>query len=401
MPLIPEDALNILLSHITAVEEGVEIPLHLASGRVLLNDISAALAVPHFRRSPLDGYALHAADLADAAKDHPARLRVTGEADAGCTAHFDIRPGEALRIMTGAPVPDSCDCVIRQEDTNAGMETVEIYASLKSGMNVCPIGEDMAEGTSIARKGDVIDASLIGALATQGLQSVKVTRPVRVLLIHTGDELRLPGQALQYGQIYDSNGPTLLARLHELGAEPLTCPKPFADDPGEVAAFIRENLPHIDLIVSTGGVSVGKKDIMHEVLPLLGAERLFWRIAMKPGSPLLCGEIEKKLMICLSGNPFAARVGFELFVKPVLARLAGRTDPQNPEVFATLRTAFPKASPQRRMIQGRYFAGDVHLTGGSTTNGSTLGMVGCNCLIDIPAGSPPLQAGSRVRILML
>ena len=399
-PMIPEDALDLLLRHAAPAGQAEDVPLVKSSGRILAETLTAGLAVPHFRRSPLDGYACHAADISGASPENPAVLKVIGEADAGCTRTFHAGVGEALRIMTGAPVPDGCDCVIRQEDTDEGMDTVKIYQALKPGMNVCPAGEDIPEGTLIAEKGTVMDASLIGALATQGMETVRVFRPVHVLLLQTGDELLAPGEKPAYGKVYDSNGPVLTARIQELGAE-VTHHITSLDDPVHAAHLIRESLSSVDLIISTGGVSVGKKDIMHQVLPELSATRLFWRIAMKPGSPLLCAEVSGRLMICLSGNPFAARVGFELFAKPVIARLSGSTAPVNPGFDAVLMNDFPKSSPQRRMIQGRYAAGTVHVTDGSTTNGSTLGMVGCNCLIDIPAGSPALKAGEQVRVLML
>ena len=170
-----------------------------------------------------------------------------------------------------------------------------------------------------------------------------------------------PGQALPFGRIYDANRTVLTARLAELGAQAHVLTSE-ADDPQRVAAVLREAAGQDDLILTTGGVSVGRKDIMHQVLPLMGAERLFWQVAMKPGSPLLCGVCQGKLMICLSGNPFAALACFEVFAAPVLRRLAGQSDCRTHRAHATLHGGFPKSSPGRRLIRARYEGGDVCLT---------------------------------------
>jgi len=156
-----------------------------------------------------------------------------------------------------------------------------------------------------------------------------------------------------------------------------------------------------DVIITTGGVSVGKKDILHEVLPLMGARQLFWRVSMKPGTPLLCGLYEDKLLICLSGNPFAAMACWEVFAKPVLSRLSGSTEEVNRRIRVQLEGGFPKASGQRRMVRG-FFDGETVRPGGQRhSSGSLSTAVGCNCLIDIPAGSPALQSGNMVEVLLL
>ncbi|MBR1684281.1 MAG: molybdopterin molybdotransferase MoeA [Clostridia bacterium] len=396
----PESALELLLQHVRPVKETMELPLSQSLGYVLAADLLAPISVPPFDRSPLDGYALHAADIADASRENPVMLRVIGEADAGCTEHFTVAPGQALRIMTGAPVPESCDCVIRQEDTDEGMEQAAFYASVKSGMNICRAGEDVREGTEVMQKGTRLSAYHLGVLSSLGFTRVPVYAKPKVLLLTTGDELTPPGHPLAYGKIYDSNQAMLYARLLELGADVIALDY-IPDHPEDAAEKIRAHGDAADLIITTGGVSVGKKDIMHAVLPLLGATQLLWRIAMKPGSPLLCGLWNDRLLLCLSGNPYAAAAGFELFAKPVLRASAGDTETSNRKTRAVLDGSFPKASPQRRMIRGSYFGGAVAPTGANQTNGSLYAMLGCNCLIDLPAGSPPVQSGDEVEIILL
>ncbi len=395
-----ESALALLLDHAQSVTETETVPLLSADGRRMAEDVISPLAVPPFDRSPLDGYCLHSADIAQASRENPAVLRVIGEACAGCGDVFAPGPGEALRVMTGAPVPPCCDCVIRQEDTDEGMDQVRIYAPVKAGGNICRAGEDVARGALVLRSGDVLDPVAIGVLSSLGITEVKVFRQVKVALLCTGDELCAPGQPLPFGKIYDSNRAVLTARLRRLGVA-VQVLSDVPDNPEEAAERLRQAAESADILLTTGGVSVGKKDIMHQVLPLLGAQRLLWRIAMKPGSPLLCGLLGQKLLICLSGNPFAALCCFEVFAKPVLAKLGGARDVGIRRLRVPLADGFGKASPGRRLIRARYDGQAVHVDSANHSSGSLMTMLGCNCFVDIPAGSGPLEAGQNVEILLL
>lgn len=395
-----ESALALLLSHAAPVPGRETVPLSCARGRVAAQDIASPIPVPPFDRSPLDGYALNSRDIAGASRERPVRLRVIGEACAGCGEHFSVARGEALRIMTGAPIPEGCDCVIRQEDTDEGMEYAAIYARVSSGENICRAGEDVAQGACVVRAGERITSAHVGVLASLGVTQVNVYARVRAALLCTGDELVQPGEALPYGKIYDANRAALTARLSELGVQAHVL-NSEGDDPEHVAAALQRAAQDADILLTTGGVSVGKKDIFHSVLPRMGAQRLFWQVAMKPGSPLLCGLYEGKLLICLSGNPFAALACFELFAKPVLARLEGSTERINPRTKAVLRGVFAKKSRGRRLIRARCEGGNVYLTGENHSSGSLASMIGCNCLIDIPAGSDALSEGEPVEVIWL
>ena len=395
-----ESALSCLLDHAVPVTGRQSVALADALGRVAAEDIASPIDVPPFDRSPLDGYALHSEDIADASREQPAVLRVIGEACAGCGTRYRVARGEALRVMTGAPVPPECDCVIRQEDTDEGMELARMYAPVGSGKNICRAGEDVPRGACVVRQGERITSAHIGVLSSLGVTSVQVYARVRAALLCTGDELVQPGEPLTYGKIYDANRAVLTARLCELGVQAnVLCSE--RDDPQHVADVLRAAAQDADVIITTGGVSVGKKDIFHAVLPAMGAQRLFWRVAIKPGTPLLCGLYEGKLIICLSGNPFAALACFELFAKPVLARLCGCTDPVNVRAHAVLRGTFAKKSGGRRLIRARCEGGNVYMTGDNHSSGSLATMIGCNCLIDIPAGSGALADGDQVEILLL
>lgn len=395
-----ESALALMLARVKPVQETMQLALMDALGYVAAEDLLSPMPTPPFDRSPLDGYALHSEDIATASREHPACLTVIGEACAGCGTHFAVARGQALRLMTGAPVPPDCDCVVRQEDTDEGLDTVQVYAPVGHGKNICLAGEDVAQGTVLLRRGEKITGVHIGVLSSVGVTAVKVYRRVRAALLATGDELAQPGEPLRFGQIYDANRATLTARLAEIGVKVNVLPS-CPDEPEQVAEVLAQAAKDADILITTGGVSVGKKDIMHRVLPLMGAERLFWKVAMKPGTPLLCGLLGDRLMLCLSGNPFAALACFEVFAVPVLHRLGGETDWQSVRIRATLTSDFSKASPGRRLIRAQCVGGNVSLTGENHSSGSLSTMIGCNALIDIPAGSGPLRAGDEVEVLLL
>lgn len=395
-----ESVLTLLLAHCGAVNENETLPLLSALGRVTACDIVAPMNVPPFDQSPLDGYALHSEDIAQASRENPVFLRVIGEACAGCGEIFHPQRGEALRIMTGAPVPPECDCVIRQEDTDEGMELAAFYAAVKHGANVCRAGEDVRKGALIVRRGERLTSAHIGVLSSLGFCEVTCRRRVRAALLSTGDEITRPGNPLSFGKIYESNSAALAARLIELGIEAEVM-APRRDDAQLVADTLTEALARNDILMTTGGVSVGKKDILHQVLPLMGAERLFWKVAMKPGMPTMAGQKDGKLIICLSGNPFSALACFEVFAVPVLRKLSGEQICDSRRVRTVFRGQFGKAGKARRIVRAFFDGNSARLTGENQSNGSLSTMIGCNCLIDIPAGNGPLCDGDEITVILL
>ena len=371
------------------------LPAVQALGRTLASHVTAPMDQPPFDRSPLDGYALRSADLTGANREHPAVLEVVDTVYAGDEARIPVGPGQAVRLMTGAMLPPGCDCVAPQEDTDRG-DPVSVFVSLKPFQNYIYQGEDYRKGVRLLGKGTRLDAAALGVLAGAGITEAEVYRRPRVGLLTTGDEVVSPGTPLPAGKIYGSNQMLLAARLSELGFEPETAHR--RDDPAAVAEAMRELLEICDVLLTTGGVSVGDKDIFHQALPLLGAERIFWRVNLKPGTPAMYSVYEGKPILSLSGNPFAAFTTFELLARPLLAALSGEEGPRWGE--GVLDTPFPKASPRRRFIRGRYENGHITLPEGHAS-GMLASLVGCNCLAELPAGSPPAEAGTRVRILLL
>ena len=398
--LILEQAQNLLLERVNMIKDAEEITLWDAGGRVLAKDIYAEHDQPPFPRSPLDGYAVRSADISTASKDHPVRLRVLEEVDAGHVGSRCVEPGTAVRIMTGAPIPDGADCIVGQEDTDYGEETVEVYEPIGSYENYCYAGEDYKAGTKILGEGLLLGAVEVGILASLGLEGVSVYRSPKAAVITTGDEIILPGEELAGGKIYDSNLYTLVTRLRMWGME-VTAKERVGDDAAFAAERIREAAGNADLVITTGGVSVGKKDIMHEVVKLLGCETIFWKIAVKPGMPTLCAQYQGKLLICLSGNPYGATVNLELLVRPLLCKMSGRPDLKIRRVRAVTVSTFPKMSRVTRYVRGYYENGKVRIPDGSNASGILSTMCGCNCLIEIPAGTSRLERGDTADIILL
>lgn len=395
-----EEAEKVLLSRVEKIEKTEEINLWNCVGRVLSKDVTAIRNQPPFSRSPLDGYAVKSEDIAKASKENPIVLSVLGEVDAGEVFDKKVVSGTAVRIMTGAPIPEGADCVIRQEDTDYGEEQAEIRASLKPFQNYCFEGEDYKKGAVVLEKGTVLGAAEAGVLASLGKSSVSVYQKPKVVLLTTGDEIVLPGEELLPGKIYDSNLYTLGTRLLAWGTD-ISYRGRAGDDAQNIADVIRREAQTADIIVTTGGVSVGKKDMMHEVLEILGCERLFWKIAIKPGMPTLCAQYNGKLLICLSGNPYGAAVNLELLVRPLLAKIMRRKDLEIKRIKAISKSEFLKKSKVTRYVRARYEDGKVSVPEGSNASGVLSSMCGCSCLIEIEAGTACIRKGDSVWIVLL
>ena len=376
-----------------------------AHGRILAEDVCAPISQPPWPRSPLDGYALRAADSAGASKDAPRMLRVVDTIYAGGWSEVTVQPGECVRLMTGAPIPVGCDCVIRQEDTDLGAERVKIYKALSAWDNYCKIGDDFLKGDKLLPAGTKLNGNALGVLASAGLhrddERLTVYKRVRCAVLCTGDEL-VPNavRPLPPGKIYSSNEAVLSSRLSELGMELIVVRGEFTDDPAALAAAIREAAGTADVIFTTGGVSVGAKDILHETLPRLNADRVFWQVRLKPGSPMMFSIYNGKPLLSLSGNPFAASATFELFGRVLLSVRSGDASLRAQVVTAELDTPFEKFGRGRRFVRSVFRDGHVTIPQGHSS-GQLASAVGTNCLAEIPPADAPLRAGSTVRVWLL
>lgn len=396
MPICVERAVELSRAAAAVLEEG-QVPLPQALGRTLRRPVFAPFPQPPFDRSPLDGYALRAADIVSASEEMPALLRVAEKVCAGQVPSRPLAPGQAVRVMTGAMLPAGADCVIRQEDTDLGEERVRIFHAAAAGENRCLAGEEYAAGTLLLDRGTRMDAAALAVAAGAGMERLWVCRRARTAVIATGDELCAPGCPLPPGKVYDANTAYLEARLGQLGMPPDVSIRSGDTLEGIVRAL--EACAGSDLIVTTGGVSVGERDLMEPALTAWGAEVVFHGVAMKPGMPTLLARRGGTVVLALSGNPFAAAVAFELFARPVLGRMTEAPGLEMERTTALAAADFQKpGGAVRRYLRGRLERGTVTVPG-AQRNGQMRSMVGCNCLVELPGGA--MRRGDRVDILIL
>lgn len=398
-----EEAQEMLCRQVKQTNHTRELALMDAVGWVLAEDLQAAEDQPPFARSPLDGYAVKGVETSGASGENPRTFRVVGKVCAGSVHVGTVGSGEAVRIMTGAPIPDGADTVIRQEDTDfAGtdLEAVQIFRESAPFENFCPKGEDYQKGELLIKSGTVLNGIAIGMLASMGITRVIVYEKPRVAVISTGDELVSPGTRLESGQIYDSNLYYVGGRLLELGVTPWFMGH-CEDDPEKMTELVRTQISEADLIITIGGVSVGEKDIMHHTVELLNARKLFWGVQLKPGAPTLASVYQETLMISLSGNPYAAAANFELLVRPVLSAMTGDDRWNMKRHRAFLQNDFPKPGKVRRFLRGYTESGQVWVNDRNQASGALTALLMANCLIEIPPSQEGARAGVEVWVYML
>jgi len=376
--------------------EAVVVPLEQAVGRVLAQDLVAARPLPAFDNSAMDGYAVRAADIACAAESSPVTLPVAEDIPAGRVDGPALKAGTAHRIMTGAPIPDGADAVVQVEATDGGTTTVAINAARTAGTHVRTAGEDVQAGETVLCAGAVLGASQLGLIAALGEPSVTVIPTVRVLVISTGSELVEPGQPLLHGQIHESNGIMLATAVRAAGAvaEQLHF---VADD---VAAFheaLRSRLAHVDLIVTSGGVSAGAYEVVKDAFTGQGVE--FVKVAMQPGMPQGAGRYAGVPVVTLPGNPVSSLVSFEVFVRPALRAAMGLPDPARAVVRATLTEALDSPGGRRQFRRGVLdrAAGTVRPIGPPASH-FLRWMAASDCLLDLSEDVTHLEAGQQVGV---
>lgn len=390
-----EEAQHRLYEYATQTEIK-RIRLDVAMGYVLAQDLLAQITQPPFIRSAMDGYAVRVEDVKLCTREQSVTLQVAGQVLAGEQARQSCQRGQAIRIMTGAPLPKEADLVIPQEYTDYGEDTVTIYQSGQAGENCVPMGEDFWCGDVLAAKGEPIDAYTIAAGIAGGVTEVMVYQKLRVALITTGTELVEAGGPLLDGQIYDSNNAFFKNRLLEMGYEVVYTNR-ISDDMQGICAIIREAGSKADLIVTTGGVSVGKKDFLPQVMDSIGARVLFQGIRIKPGMPTMAAGYQDKLILCLSGNPYSAIAMFETLLPYYEKKAQGCGQNRLRTAQAITTNSFQKRSPVRRLIRGVWDGNRVHIRQ-EQRNGQLRGGIGCNCLIDIPEGTEQINENSNVKI---
>lgn len=402
MKLSFEEARALLLEKARSV--GTEtLPLEACSGRILAKTVTAPNSVPPFDRSPYDGYAFRACDTAGASRDNPVTLRVLEELPAGSVPRHSVTEGTATRLMTGAPIPEGADAVVMFEKTEFSAETVTLFEAAKPGDNIVRAGEDVRQGDVLAEAGSLIDAGTLGTLASQGFAALEVYRLPRVGLVSTGSELIEPGQSPEPGKIYNSNRYTFTALLEDSGCEPVYLGS-AGDAVEDIAALIRTGIETCDAVVLTGGVSVGDYDLTPAAMETCGAEVFFRGVDLKPGMACCYGSAEGKLICALSGNPASAMTNYYAVAMPALKKLCGHRDVLPQELTVTLTGGFRKKSPVTRLLRGtlELSGGEVRMALSREQGNAVLSSaMGCDAMAVVPAGSGPLEAGTKLKGFML
>jgi molybdopterin molybdotransferase len=374
-----------------------------AEGSVLAEDITASRPLPPFDNSAMDGYALIAADTAGAAKDAPVTLRVTGEVAAGDTGAYAVTPGTCLRITTGAKLPGGADAIVPVEETDGGIAQVAIRLAVEPGHAVRYSGGDAREGDVLLARGTRLGPMQIAVLASSGRARAEVFPRPRVAVFSTGDELTEPGQPLAPGKIWDSNSFMLAAAAREAGCLAFRH-GPVPDDPREILPAIEHQLLRADLLITSGGVSMGgEHDVVKDTLSRLGTIQ-FRKVAMQPGMPQGFGTIgeDSTPIFTLPGNPVSAYVSFQIFVLTALGALQGQPDRQLPSVQATVTGPLRSPPGRRSYMRGVLNRADgtvAPLSGQGSHQVATLGRA--NALIVVPEWAVHMKEGDDVEVLCL
>jgi molybdopterin molybdotransferase len=395
------DALTLILDTVSPLA-GERVGLLQAVGRVLAEEIRSEREVPPFANSAMDGYAVRWEDIRDANADQPVALEILEVIQAGAVPTQAVTSGSASKIMTGAVLPAGADTVIRVEDTEEYDGRVWIKRLERPGTHIRAGGEDIHRGQLVLEKGRVLRPADIGLLASVGRSFVLVRQRPRVAILSTGNELVEVDGTLRPGQIVNSNAYTLAAAVQEAGGQPV--PLEIARDTlGEIRVALNEAVRH-DVVLSTGGVSVGDFDFVKAAMDELGIRRLFWQVAQKPGKPLTFGLLRERPYFGLPGNPVSALVCFYLYVRPALGKMTGHKKLFLPVVHAIVEEDIPKAKGLTEFVRCRLSQSDGHYqvrSTGSQSSGVLSSLSLGEGLVIGPAELPLLPKGMSIKVLVL
>jgi molybdopterin molybdotransferase len=378
----------------------VTVPLTEAQGLVLADDVVAQLALPVFDNSAMDGYAVYAEDTVDATPERPVVLPVAEDIPAGRTDQLTLQPGTAHRIMTGAPVPAGTTGIVPVENTDGGVDSVAIRQGAQPGKHIRRAGEDVAPGTTVLRKGQVVTPAVLGLAAALGLPGLPVIPRQRVLVISTGTELVTPGTALQPGQIYESNSIMLAAAAREAGADVIAVAT-AEDDVAQFSSILDRHARNADLIITSGGVSAGAYEVVKDAFGPHGVQGgegvAFVKVAMQPGMPQGVGRVAGTTIVTLPGNPVSALVSFEVFIRPALRTAMGLPDPYRPHRLAVLAESLTSPRGKRQFRRAILDAGSV-ISYGPPASHHLRWLASANGLLDIPEDVVEVSAGTQLQV---
>ena len=383
----------------------ITLPLADSHGCVLAEDVVAQWPLPSFDNSSMDGYAVIAGDVSSAAEASPVTLTVIDDVPAGSRADVALRPGCAVRIMTGAPIPSGTDCIVPVEVTDAGTDSVEIREQVVAGSYIRRAGEDVIIGDVVVRAGTLLSSRQLAVIAAVGRGHVVVYPRPRVAVLSTGSELVEPGTPLSKGMISDSNSFLLVSAANEAGAQAYRVP-PVPDDAEAFSAAISDQLHRADLILTSGGVSMGAYDTVKEVFSSYGTVE-FIKVAMHPGMPQGHGVVgesddERIPVITLPGNPVSSYISFQNFVRPAINKLRGLGSTDRPRRAAEVTKPLDSPESKRQFARGRFLDdGRVEPVGGGQGSHVIGGLAQADCLIVIPEGVAHVNAGDTVDVVDL
>lgn len=396
-----EDALNCILGSLKPL--GLEKVSILDSlGRVIGEDIVAQRDIPPMNNSAMDGYAVCAEDTKGATRGNPVIVKVVEDIPAGAVPRTRINRGEAARIMTGAPIPEGANAVVRVEDTEKAGDWVKIYVEIEKGQDIRCAGEDVQKGERVISRGDVIRPAEVGMLAALGRSFVSVYQKPRVAVIATGDEIVDVDETPSPWQIVNSNGYSLTAQIIECGAVPLNLG--IAKDTKESLVETFGNALRADVIISSGGVSVGDYDFVKDIMTEIGNQMHFWQVAMRPGKPLAFGSVGGIPLFGLPGNPVSSMVSFEQFVRPSLLMMMGHKKIFRKTVRALCKENIEKKKGTRHFLRARVMLEKgkyTVATTGEQGSGILKSMVMANGLIVLPEDASFVRAGDEVTVQLL
>ncbi|MFC1561434.1 gephyrin-like molybdotransferase Glp [candidate division KSB1 bacterium] len=398
-----QEALHIVESNSTVLND-IVVSIDEALGYAAAEDIISEDTIPFFDNSAMDGYAVRSEDTKDAEPGMPVVLDIVGEIPAGKPAGVSLSAGQAVKIMTGGMIPQGADAVVKVEDSSTDGEHVDIFTPCSPGLNIRYAGEDIGRGTVVISKGSLIRPADLGVLASIGRTKVTVIRKPKIAFLTTGDELIEPGENLSPGKVRNSNRFTVVGLLRDYGLN-YNYLGTAGDDPKRLKKALRKGL-NADVLITSGAVSVGQYDYVKDVLTELGMKTLFWRVAQRPGKPLLFGQIDRKLIFGLPGNPVSIMVTFIIYVRTAIRKMMGIGDYAHSRLKAKLTAPFSRGKELFHFSRGEYhYVPDENLfyvtPFEKQGSGILRSMSRANCLILFPDGLEDFKTGSLVEIIRL
>ena len=401
--MIPvREAKSIIEEHIfKLVSESVQ--LNDAGNRVLAQDIVAPFPSPQFDNSAMDGFVVRSEDTKGASQKNPVTLKMVGISSAGSPSDSVLNQGECIQCMTGAKIPDGADAIIMVEDSSGFSDSESVHVMIEAfpGKHIRKKGEEISQGDVLISKGTRITASEIGTCATFGYGKVSVAKKPKIAIFGTGDELIEPGNELNPGEIFNSNL-YVFAELVERANGEVVMRNVIKDDKDSLREFLSEALKTCDVIISSGGVSMGRYDYVRDIFMDLGVKEHFWKVAQKPGKPLFFGTGNSTLIFGLPGNPVSTYIGFMEWVWPVLESMMGK--PESKPIIGILAESFPREKAKKRFLFGNaWVENDQLMCKPATKVGSHMltSSLGANCILSSELGETPLHSGEKIDINIL